>query len=386
MAKNHVYLDYAAATPLNKQVLAAMKPYLSDQFYNPSAIYLAAKQVNQDLGSARSKVASVLGARSSEIIFAAGGTEANNLAIFGIMKQFPGKHLVVSSLEHDSILQPAKKLASKGFRLTELRPTQEGLITADELNKVITSDTVLISIMYANNEIGTIQSIKELAGVIQQIKIERLKKGNKLPLYFHTDACQAANYLDLHVNRLRVDLMSLNGGKIYGPKQSGVLYVSNKVKLEPLIYGGGQERGLRSGTENVAASIGLAKALELVAKKRPIEVKRLNSLQKLLIDLLSQQLPQAKINGSLKHRLPNNLHITIHGQDNERLLFALDERGIECAAGSACSASSAEPSHVLKSIGLSDKDAQASLRITMGQFTTESSIRYFVDSLSSIVH
>lgn len=205
--------------------------------------------------------------------------------------------------------------------------------------------------------------------------------GNELPIYLHTDACQAANYLDLHVSRLGVDLMTLNGGKIYGPKQSGVLYASAKVRLEPLIRGGGQERNYRSGTENVASCIGFAKALQLVQAGRREESERLIGLQKLAFELIAQKLPQAVINGSQKHRLPNNVHLTLPGQDNERLLVELDERGILAAAGSACSASDDEPSHVLRAMGVSDVDAQASLRLTMGRDTSAQDIRDTIETL-----
>jgi len=210
-------------------------------------------------------------------------------------------------------------------------------------------------------------------------------KGNALPIYLHTDACQAANYLDLHVSRLGIDLMTLNGGKIYGPKQSGILYVSSKVQLQPLVRGGGQERNLRSGTENVAACIGFAKALELAQTRRHHESQRLSELQDLTLKLLREKFPQIVINGSEHHRLPNNIHITLPGQDNERLLVELDERGILAAAGSACSASDEEPSHVLRAMNISDTDAQASLRLTMGRDPSESEVRTLVDTLSSLI-
>jgi len=236
--------------------------------------------------------------------------------------------------------------------------------------------------MYANNEVGTIQPLRRIAAMLAVVREERRKSGNALPLYFHTDACQAANYLDLHVSRLGVDLMTLNGGKIYGPKQSGVLYVSAKVRLQPIIRGGGQERNYRSGTENVAGCIGFAKALQLAQAIRQEEGERLSALQKLAFDRISEKLPEAVVHGSLKHRLPNNIHLTLPGQDNERLLVELDERGILAAAGSACSASADEPSHVLCAMGLSDADAQSSLRITMGRETTEVDIDALVSTLS----
>ncbi len=371
-----IYLDHAAATPLNEEVLAAMRPFFAEQFYNPSAHYLAAKRVRQSLDDARTDVAHWLGARSSEIVFTAGGTEADNLAIAGVMQQFPHANVVVSGIEHDAVRQAAVK-----FNCSVTLTTEQGTVDLDDLFHKINDQTVLVSVMYANNEIGTIQPIRAISRLLDVVRVERKAAGNMLPLYFHTDACQASNYLDLHVARLGVDMMTLNGGKIYGPKQSGVLYVSSKVQLEPIVRGGGQERGLRSGTENVGACVGFSKALELVQTGRHEESKRLVILQQTAYKLLAERLPQAIVNGSKKTRLPNNLHITFPGHDNERLLVELDERGILAAAGSACSASSDEPSHVLRAMGLSEADAQSSLRITMGQTTTEADIRTLCNSL-----
>ena len=375
-----IYLDHAAATPLDAQVLAAMQPFFADQFYNPSATYMPAQRVRSALERARAEVAAVLGARSSEIIFTAGGTESDNLAISGIMQQFPDSNVVVSAIEHDAVLESAGQYACLVASVNE-----QGIVDLADLEAKITDQTVLVSTMYANNEVGTIQPIRQISQLLEQIRNKRRTAGNKLPLYFHTDACQAANYLDLHVSRLGVDLMTLNGGKIYGPKQSGVLYVSSKVQLKPLIRGGGQERNLRSGTENVAACVGFAKALEYAQAKRHDEAKRLSTLQTLACKLVAERLPTARVNGSLKHRLPNNIHITLPGQDNERLLVELDERGILAAAGSACSAADEEPSHVLRAMGLSNADAQASLRITTGRETTEPDVCTLVDVLVEIV-
>ncbi|MEO6761518.1 MAG: cysteine desulfurase family protein [Candidatus Saccharimonadales bacterium] len=359
-------MDYAAATPVAKEVLTAMQPFWSEQFYNPSANYLAAKNVKKVLDEARASLAHWLGARANEIIFTAGGSEADNLAITGVMSQYPNANLVISGLEHDAILKTATE-----FNCSVTLITGEGRVDINDLLAKIDDQTVLVSVMLANNEIGTLQPLRDISHKLGEIKSRRRQNGNSLPLYLHTDASQAANYMDLHVSRLGVDLMSLNGGKIYGPKQSGALYVSSKVKLVPLIRGGGQERGLRSGTENVAADIGLARALELVQSDRHVEAARLQELQQLAYRLIGEKLPGAYINGSTKQRLPNNLHIILPGQDNERLLVELDECGIMAAAGSACSADSAEPSHVLRAIGLSDAEARSSLRLTMGRQTTE---------------
>jgi cysteine desulfurase len=363
------YFDYAAATPMSETVLAAMQPFFTTEFYNPSALYLKAQGVKRAVEQARADVAAVLGAKAPEIIFTAGGTESDNLAIQGVMQAFPGKNCVVSVIEHDAVLVPASRYTDK---TVPVRP--DGRVDLVELKKLIDNDTVLVSIMYANNEIGTVQPLSDIATIIKDVRHERLAASNDTPLYFHTDACQAANYLQLLVNSLGVDLMTLNGGKIYGPKQSGILYVKTGVVLEPQVLGGGQERGKRSGTENVPAIVGFAAALREASGMREAEAKRLRELQQYLIHELSVKVPQVIVNGSTEYRLPNNLHITVPGADNERLMMELDERGIMVATGSACSASSDEPSHVLRAIGLSDEQAQSSLRITLGRQTLQASL------------
>lgn len=373
MSKPLIYLDNAAATPIDTGVLAAMQPYLAEKFYNPSATYSQARAVRQDLNAARSKVAHWLGARSSEIIFTAGGTEANNLAVHGIMSRFPTANIVVSSIEHDSVLEPAR-----GYDCCEAAVNPDGRIDLADLASKVDDNTVLVSIGYANNEIGTVQPIREVSQLIQKLRQDR--SSNSLPLYFHTDACQAGNYLDLHVARLGVDLMTINGGKLYGPKQSGVLYVKGGLELKPLISGGGQERGLRSGTENVAAAIGLATALDIAQTMRHEESMRLQDLQRQFIKGLSA-IKGLTVNGSLRFRLPNNVHVTLAGKDNERMLVQLEEQGILAAAGSACSASSDQPSHVLRAIGLSDIEARASLRFTLGRETTPDDIQATIDKM-----
>lgn len=369
VAKKLIYLDYAAATPTDDTVLQKMLPFFSDNFYNPSATYQAGLNTQQALSEARAQIAHWLGSRSSEIIFTAGGSEANNLAIHGIMRNYPDAHIVVSAVEHESVLGPAER-----YEHTIATVMSDGRIDVEALVASITESTVLVSAMQANNEVGTVQPIREISNLVAKIRRQRQADGNTLPLYLHTDACQAANYLDLHVARLGVDLLTINGSKIYGPKQVGALYVKGGIKLQPLIDGGGQERGLRSGTENVAGAVGLAVALDIAQQSRQSEIKRLKSLQQQFLDQLEEQLPNAAINGSRKQRLPNNVHITIPGHDNERLLIQLDESGIMAAAGSACSASNEAPSHVLSAMGLSDEAARASLRFTMGRGTVESDI------------
>jgi len=370
-------MDYAAATPLDAAVLARMRPFFAAEFYNPSATYLAARQAAGELAAARAGVAHWLGVRPAEVVFTAGGTEANNLAIHGVMRRFPEGNVVVSGVEHESVLAPAHV-----YDCREAAVHPDGLVDLVALEAAIDEKTVLVSIMYANNEVGTVQPLAEIARVLERKRAERV---GRLPLYFHTDACQAANYLDLHVSRLGVDMLTLNGGKIYGPKQSGALYIAAEVELLPLTYGGGQERGVRSGTENVAQDVGLAAALDMAQKQRHEEGKRLAGLQRLFIEKITAALPETAVNGSQKKRLPNNVHLTFPGQDNERLLMALDEAGIMAAAGSACSASDEEPSHVLRAMGKNDAEARASLRFTLGRQTTAADVERAVEALAAIL-
>jgi cysteine desulfurase len=374
-----IYLDYAAATPLSPLVLKAMEPYFMERFYNPSAGYLAAQAVQKDLETARSAIALVLGVKSAEIIFTAGGTEANNLAIRGVMEQFPASNVVISSIEHESVIGPSQlyrnRLAAVGT---------DGIVDIQKLLASIDDQTVLVSVMYCNNEVGSIQPIHKISLALEHLKKDRLLKGNKLPLYFHSDAAQAGNYLDMHISRLGVDILTINGGKIYGPKQSGALFVKTGISLKPQILGGGQERRVRSGTENVSADIGLAVALSLAQEKRLVESQRLGQLQTMFIEFLKEKIPSVVINGSLKHRLVNNIHITLPHQDNERVLMQLDEADILAAAGSACSASSQEPSHVLRAMGIKKSDARSSIRFTMGRDTDQTSLQRVVEILSSL--
>ena len=391
-----LYLDYAAATPVDPQVIAAMQPYFAEQFYNPSALYQAAHDVRKAIEQARVTAAGYLGARPAEIVFTAGGSEANNLAIHGVMRHAANSasapsatsysspvgrpNLLVSSIEHDSVLATAAQYDHKLMPVTE-----QGIIDLTALPSLIDDQTVLISAMYANNEIGTIQPIREIAALLATVRRDRRARAVSTPLYLHVDGAQAANYLDLQVSRLGADLLSLNGGKIYGPKQSGLLFVKAGITLEPLVYGGGQERGLRSGTENVPGIIGFAKALQIAQDMRRDEARRLQDVQRHFFAALAEQIPSAIVNGSLKHRLPNNIHITLPGSDNERLIFGLDAAGIMAAAGSACSASSETPSHVLKALGLSETSARASLRFTLGRPTTTADIDRLLAVLKTLI-
>lgn len=375
-----IYLDYAAATPTDEEVLAAMQPYFTDKFYNPSANYLAAKQIKEDIIQAKKTIAAELGVRHSEIIHTSGGTESNNLAITGVMDLYPDKQLLVSAVEHESILNPAKKYDAK---LIPVNPN--GLVDLGKLNMLINDDIVLISVMLANNEVGTVQPLAKVAEIIRQIRLDRQKRGIDLPLLLHTDACQAPCYMDVNVNRLGVDLLTLNGGKIYGPKGSGILFVKAGLQLVPQLLGGGQQRGLRSGTENPAGIIGFAQALKIASAKRSEEHTRIEALRQQFIEGLASKVPTAIINGSAKKHLPHIVSVTLPGIDNERLLYQLDEAEVLAAAGSACSASSDKPSHVLAAMGISDEQAQNSLRFSFGRMTTKRDIDQLLDLLEQLI-
>ena len=374
-----VYLDYAAATPMDTSVKKAMEPYFSDRFYNPSATYLAARKTRKELEQARRDVANCLGAKPAETIFTAGATEANNLAVQGVMRQFPEGEVLVSSIEHESVLEPAAI-----FKCKRIPVDTEGRVMLIKLDNLISEKTVLVSIAYVNNEIGTVQQMRDIAALLAEKRLGRKGRNNKLPLYFHSDAAQAPNYFDIHVSRLGIDLMSINGGKIYGPKQSGALYVKAGTKLQPLVVGGGQEFNLRSGTENVPGAIGLAAALTLAQESRKNETIRLTALRDLFIKQLETNIPAAVINGSKKNRSPHIISVTFPGSDNERLMMQLDEAGIQVAAGSACSAASVEPSHVLSAIGLSDEEVRSTLRFSIGRQTNKDDIRKTVEILNKL--
>lgn len=377
-----MYLDYAAATPLDKRVFEVMEPYFADQFYNPSSSYLAAKAVRQALEDARGRVAHWLGAKHAEVVFTAGATESINLAIQGVLGATPGS-LVTIATEHPAVLAAAEACGG-----TIVPVLSDGTADLAALKKAITDDTVLVSIAMANNEIGTIQPLREVAALIQEQRRLRQLKNNPLPLYLHTDASQAGCYLDIHASRLGVDLLTLNGGKMYGPKQSGVLYVKTGVQLKPLVYGGGQEFGLRSGTENVVASIGLAAALDIAQTERKEAIAKTGALRDELQAKLTQAFPLMAVNGNQKRRLPNNLHVSWPGVDGERLLMMLDERGLMASTGSACAANKQTASHVLLACGLGGDAIQGSLRLTLGRQTTpeevEAAARIIIEAARSL--
>jgi cysteine desulfurase len=376
---NPIYLDYAAATPVDSAALRAAAPYAQELFYNPSAVYQSAREVRVHLETARTQVAHVLGAKSKEIIFTAGGTEANNIAVHSLLSQFNDAHCVVSAIEHESVLEPVHQ-----YNNTIVPVSKNGIVSVESVMHAITENTVLVSIMYANNEIGTIQPIKDIVAAVAVIRADRLKNGNKRPIYVHTDACQAANYLDIQLQRLGVDMMTLNGGKIYSYKQSGCLYVRTGVELKPFMLGGGQERHIRSGTENTPAIIAFATMLQKVQKRKKSEAQRLKQMRNDIIATLSQ-IDNVKVNGDTVKRLPNNINVTIAGADGERLVMELDEAGVMVASGSACSAKNDQPSHVLLALGHSDAEASASLRITLGAPLPETETSRINEILRSVI-
>lgn len=375
------YFDYAAATPLLPEVLVAMRPYLTERFFNLSALYLSARANRQALESARQTITQNLGVKPTEFIFTAGGTEANNLAIKGIMDNHPGGNVIVSSIEHESVLVPASN-----YDCYQAAVDKTGFVKLTDLTQKIDDQTVLISIMYANNEIGTIEPLKAIAQIVKNINISRQQRGIKKPLLLHSDACQALNYLDMQVAHLGVDLMTINAGKIYGPKQCGGLYVKSGVILKSQIDGGGQESGLRSGTQNLANIIGFAAAVQAIRQNYQAEGRRIAAIRDDFVKTLQAKISGLIINGPVSQgRLANNANLSFIGQDNERLMMMLDEMGYQVATGSACSASSNQPSHVLAAISQSLSSAKGSLRISFGRYSSEQSAKELAQAIIKVV-
>jgi len=377
MSKKSIYLDNAAATPMDDSVQRSMQPYFSDMFYNPSASYLEAKQVAHHMNEARHNIAMMLGVRPAEIVFTAGGSEANNLAISGVMQSFPDKHIVVSAVEHDSVLKPAQRYDYS------IAPVQiDGRIQLEELRKLITDNTVLVSVMYANNELGTVMPLRSVAKIIEEVKKDRIKRNIGLPIYFHTDACQAPLYLDVHANRLGADLVTLNGSKMYGPKGVGVLYVKHNLEITPIMYGGGQQKSLRSGTLNVPGIIGLAQAVKLSFPYNSSAIKSIrDQLQKTIQVELSAEVI---VNVAEAERLPNHLSLTFKNKKNVDLVGEFNKKGIAVSAGSACSSSSLSDSHVLNAIGITPEFIHATIRITLGRPTTKSDCERLLTAIKEI--
>lgn len=389
-----VYLDYAATTPVDPRVLKAMQPYWSQEFANPSALYKSGLTAASAVSKARAEIAKVLNSNPREIIFTAGGTESNNMAILGMAQSYQKKnrkpgHIITTPIEHHSVLHVMDALKQWGWKISYATVDKYGLVDLAALKKLVKRDTALISIMYANNEIGTIQPIAEIGKWVSGLNKARAQKGLGRIL-FHTDACQSGGTLPLNVNDLKVDLLTLNGSKIYGPKQTGILYLRSGVELQPMMHGGGQERNLRSGTENVPGIVGLATALTLAQKNRSKENKRLSGLQKYFVDRLLKKVPDVYLNGpaissTKNNRLANNINLTFKDIEGESLMLYLDSYNIAVATGSACATASLDPSHVLVAIGQSRKDAYSTVRLSMGHETTKDQLDYVIDALGELV-
>lgn len=375
MSNDLCYLDYAAAAPMDKKVLDAMLPYFSDNFYNPSSPYAPAVRVKRDYSDAKHRIAVCIGAKPDELIMTAGATESINLALSNA-----SGHIVTSAIEHPAVLEIAKQ---QDYSL--VKPNEKGLISPDAVGKSIRSDTTRVSIALANNELGTIQPIKEIAAIVEQERIRRAESGATTPIYFHIDASQGVGQLDVHVARLGVDMMTINSAKIYGPKQVGCLWAASHVRLTPTIFGGGQERGLRSGTENVAGVIGFARAIELSMKHQKSETKRLKELRDYLQKNLEKAIPEMVVSNHAKRSLVGHLHVSFPGIDAERLVFGLENVGVLVATGSACAANKATRSHVLEAINMPEDLADGSLRITLGRFTTKQQIEYASLKITEVV-
>ena len=366
---------------MDKRVKKAMELYWTENFGNPNALYKEGLIARNAVETAREDIAKILGARAKEIIFTNGGTESDNLAIFGVVKNFKNGHIITTKFEHHAVLNSCKHLEKEGFEVTYLDVSKEGVVKPEDVKRALRPETILVSIMYANNEIGTVQPIREIAKVIRDFK---KKNKSNFPL-FHTDACQAPGYLDINVERLGVDLMTINGSKIYGPKGIGLLYAKNGIKLEPLLYGGEQERKLRPGTENVPAIAGLAEALKIADQDREKESMRLVKLRDYFINRLLGEIPKTVLNGHSAERLPNNINVSILDAEGESIVLYLDEAGVACSTGSACTSESLEPSHVILAIGKPHAYAHGAMRFSLGRSTTKKDIDYVMKVLPDII-
>lgn len=361
-----IYLDHAAATPLDPKVERAMQPYLRDLFYNPSSPYALAVQVRRQYAAAKDVLAQTIGARGDDLVMTAGATESINLA-FGAVSG----HVVTSTIEHHAVLAAAQRADDVTF----VPVTQKGVVQPEAIAQAIRPDTVLVSVALANNELGTVQPMRVISEVVQKERARRRNNGDSTPIYLHSDASQGVGQIDVNVARLGVDLLTLNAGKVYGPKQVGLLWASSEVRLQPQIVGGGQERGLRSGTENVAGVIGFSEAMRLAEKHRKAESKRLRDLRDSLQSQLQNALPFMIVSGDQKRRLPGHLHVAFPSIDAERVLFLLEMNNVFVATGSACAANKGTRSHVLTAIGMTDEEADGSLRISLGKLSTTENTR-----------
>ncbi len=379
-----IYLDNAATTPLDKHVLKEMMPFLKGDFGNPSAIYKEGVVAKKAVEKARENIAGILSARKNEVFFVGSGTESDNLAIQGVvqasLKIFPKPHVITSSVEHPAVLETIIRLEKKGvIETTYLEIDERGFVDPKEVKESFKKNTVLVSVMYANNEIGTIQPIREIVKIVREVRDSR-----KVAYpYVHTDACQAANYLEMSVEKLGVDLMTFNGSKIYGPKGIGVLYVRIGVNIESIVFGGGQEKGLRGGTENVAGIVGIAKALQITENMKEKESQRLVVLREYFVQQLKKLDQNIIINGDMYERLPNNVHITIPNIEDDVLVIELDAKGIACSSKSACKSVTGSESHVI--LAMKRKTNGSHLRFSLGRNTTKDDINRTIVALLDIV-
>lgn len=371
-----VYLDYAATTPTDPEVLKAMQPYFFEKFGNPSSIHSFGQEAKKAIEDSRDKIAHFLGAKPEEIVFTSGGTESNNFALTGIAfaNESKGNHIIISAIEHHAVTEVAKFLEKRGFKITTVGVDKYGLVDPQGVKKAITDKTILISIMHANNEIGTIEPIAQISKIAQEKEV-----------YFHTDAVQTVGHIPVNVDELNVDLLSLSAHKFYGPKGVGALYIRKGTRINRFLHGGDQERGRRASTHNTAGIVGLGKAIELCQAKMADEAKFQIDLRDKLIKEIPKKIPEVYLNGHPTQRLPNNVNFSVKYIEGESILLNLDLLGIAASTGSACTSSSLEPSHVLLAIGLSQDIAHGSLRLTLGRWTTKDDIDYLLEHLPKIV-
>ena len=376
MEQKRIYMDHAATTYVKPEVLDAMTPYFTEHFGNPSSIHSFARETKKAIDHAREQVANAIGATPSEIFFTSGATESDNWALRGMAYQHKnkGNHIITTAIEHHAILHTCQALEKQGFEVTYLEVDENGLVTPEQVKNAITDKTILVSVMFANNEIGTIEPIEQIGAVCKE-------KG----VVFHTDAVQAFGAVPIDVNKMNIDLLSITGHKLYGPKGMGALYIRKGVILKNLIEGGAQERGKRPGTENIAGIVGLGKAAELANEHMEENAARLTALRDKLIDGILQQIPETRLNGHRTKRLPNNVNICFRYIEGESLLLLLDRAGIAASSGSACTSGSLDPSHVLLAIGLPHEIAHGSLRLTLGACNTEEDVLYTIETLKTIV-
>ena len=377
-----VYMDHAGTTPLAPDVLRAMTPYFTELFGNPSSIHTVGQEARYALDEARERVARVLNCRPREVVFTGGGTESDNAAIVGVATalQETGNHIITSSVEHHAILHTCQHLESQGFDVTYLPVDANGMIQPEVVGRAITSKTTLVSIMYANNEIGVINPVAEIAAAVKERASELSRT-----ILLHSDAVQAAGYLDLDVRKLGVDLLSLSGHKFHGPKGTGVLFIRRGAPFLPYILGGGQERERRSGTENIPGIVGLSVALETANSQRDMNSRHCAALRDRIIAQMLERVPGTRLNGHPTQRLPNNANFSFSGVEGEPILLGLDMAGIAASSGSACSSGSLEPSHVLLALGQSAEVARGSLRLTLGKDNTEEQVDYLLEVLPDLV-